>query len=129
MTAMAKTWKYRVVKRMRGMQGEYFDYPTAATFETEAEARRYAEEFARAQGAARVYGARLEVRTRKGGWMGHPGDTLVIYKSDDYLTDTTVALMTTAPEGGAPECQPPVHYVGTDEDGNRVTADDVGVQS
>jgi hypothetical protein len=33
-----------------------------------------------------VYGARIDVRTRKGGWKGHPGDTLVTYKSDDYMT-------------------------------------------
>jgi hypothetical protein len=86
---MAKLWKYRVVKRMCGMQGAYFDYQTAATFETEAEARRYAEGFARGQGAARVHGARIDVRTRKGGRAGHLGDTLVTYKSDDYMTKSS----------------------------------------
>lgn len=40
-----RNWKYRVVRRARGMQGQWFDYPTAATFETETEARVYAETF------------------------------------------------------------------------------------
>jgi hypothetical protein len=49
------------------MDGKYFDFPTAATFETEGDALAYAESFAREQGEARIYGARIVVRTRKGG--------------------------------------------------------------
>lgn len=83
-------WTHRVVKRMRGMQGEYFDFPTARTFSgasAEADARAYAECFAREQGHARVYGARIEVRTRKGGWTGHRGATVATYRSEDYLAE------------------------------------------
>ncbi len=78
-------WRFRVVKRMRGAQGGYFDFPTAGTFASESEAREYAEAFAREQGAARVYGARIEVRTRKGGRSGHLGNTLSTYRSEDYM--------------------------------------------
>jgi hypothetical protein len=80
-----RQWTHRVVKRMRGMQGDYFDYPTAATFTSEAEAREYAEQFARAQGSGGVIGARIDVRTRWGGWPGHRGDTVATYRSEDYL--------------------------------------------
>lgn len=86
---MSARWTHRVVKRMRGMQGEYFDFPTAATFEGDAPARAYAESFAREQGADRVYGARIEVRTSSGGWRGHRGSTVATYRSDDYITRST----------------------------------------
>lgn len=78
-------WTHRVVKRLRGMQGEYFDFPTARTFSgpsAEADARAYAESFAREQRAASVHGAIIEVRTRKGGWPGHRGHTIAAYKAD-----------------------------------------------
>lgn len=77
---MSRSWKFRVVKRMRGMQGQEFDFPTAATFATEAEARAYAERFARAQAASGVR-SRIDVRTRAGGWRGHRGDTVATYIS------------------------------------------------
>jgi hypothetical protein len=57
-------WNYRVVKRARGLQGRWFDFPTAATFATEQDAREYAERFARGQ--AGVLGAAIDVRSRKG---------------------------------------------------------------
>jgi hypothetical protein len=80
-----KAWKYRVVKRMRGgAQGEYFDFPTAATFVSEADARAYAETFARESCAAGVYTAEIVVRTRAGGWPGHRGVTVATYKAGDY---------------------------------------------
>lgn len=80
-------WQYKVVKQMRGMHGEWFDFPTAATFDDESDARVYAEQFAREQGAAGVSGARIDVRSRKkrlneAGWLTHH---VVTYKSDDYL--------------------------------------------
>lgn len=74
-----------MVKRMRGMQGEYFDFPTAQTFSgpsAEQDARAYAERFAREQGAGRVYGARITVRTRAG------NTTIAVYRSDDYLPES-----------------------------------------
>lgn len=83
------SWTHRVVKRMRGTQGEYFYLPTAETFDGEASAREYAERFAREQGEARVYGARMEVRARAGGWRGHRGAAVATYRSDDYITRST----------------------------------------
>lgn len=59
-----RRWHYRVVKRARGMQGRWFDFPTAATFVDEAEAREYAAAFAREQ--AGVGGAEIDVRARRG---------------------------------------------------------------
>jgi hypothetical protein len=66
---------------MRGMQGEYFDFRTAATFDDEASARAYAERFAREQGRGRVYGARIDVRSRRG------NRTVATYRSEDYQHD------------------------------------------
>ena len=62
--AMKQTWTHKVVKVARGMQGQWFDFPTAATFSSESEAIEYAERFAREQ--AGVGGAKITVRTRKG---------------------------------------------------------------
>ncbi len=84
-TIDGRSWTHRVVKRMRGMNGAWFDFPTAATFGAEADARAYAEDFAREQGEAGVYGARICVRTRR-------GDTAVAtYRSDDYITERLAA--------------------------------------
>jgi hypothetical protein len=58
----SKNWAFKVVKSARGNRGEYFDFPTAATFDSETEAREYARDFATEQ--ARVGGARFDVRTR-----------------------------------------------------------------
>lgn len=58
-------WQYKVVKQMRGDRGEWFDFPTAATFATEQEARDYAAAFASEQRAAGVTTARIDVRSRK----------------------------------------------------------------
>lgn len=79
-----KTWKFRVVKSMRGMQGTWVDFPTAATFVAEADARTYAEEFARVQGQAGVRDARISVLAR--GKNDGYGDTRVVavYASDAY---------------------------------------------
>lgn len=73
----SKNWTHKVVKSMRGMNGEYFDFPTADTFDSEAEAREYAEDFAREQGASRVAGAKIHVRTRGGRWVA-------TYRTSDY---------------------------------------------
>lgn len=80
---MSRAWTHRVVKSMRGMQGDYFDFSTAATFDDEEEARVYAERFAREQGASRVYGARISVRERRG------DKSVVTYRSEDYLAQST----------------------------------------
>lgn len=75
-------WTHKVVKSMRGMQGQWFDFPTAATFAVVDDACVYAQDFAREQGAAGVLGARIEVRSRRG---PHGGDVVSVYRSDDYL--------------------------------------------
>ena len=80
MATKNSSWTHKVVKRMRGSDGQYFDFPTAGTFRSEEAAREYAERFAREQGAGRVYGARIVVRSRRG------NETVAVYKSDDYMT-------------------------------------------
>lgn len=60
-----RQWTHKVVKRMRGGDGEWFDFPTAATFSSEPEARAYAAQFAAEQRAAGVTTARIEVRSRR----------------------------------------------------------------
>lgn len=57
-------WTHKVVKMQRGMRGEWFGHPAAATFASESEARAYAEEFAAEQRAAGVAGTRITVQTR-----------------------------------------------------------------
>lgn len=57
-------WKFKVVKKQRGMQGQWFAYPAAMTTESESEAREYAEQFAAEQRAAGVLGTRIVVETR-----------------------------------------------------------------
>ncbi len=57
-------WTHKVVKTQRGHQGEWFRYPAAATFSSEAKARAYAEDFAKEQQG--VGGTRILVVTRKG---------------------------------------------------------------
>lgn len=59
-----RKWTHKVVKIARGMQGEWFDFPTAATFDSQAAAEKYAKEFADEQRG--VVGARITVRTRGG---------------------------------------------------------------
>lgn len=61
----AQTWKYRVVKSQRGLDGKWFTCPAAATFKTELEAREYAEQFAVRQRAAGVVGAMISVLSRR----------------------------------------------------------------
>ena len=63
---MTKTWTHKVVKKQRGMQGEWFAYPAAVTFSAESEARQYAQAFAASQSAAGVVGTRITVQTRGG---------------------------------------------------------------
>jgi len=58
-----KDWTHKVVKKQRGMHGEWFDHATAFTG-TESECREYAERFARNQ--AGVPGTVICVRTRGG---------------------------------------------------------------
>lgn len=60
-----RQWTHKVVKRMRGGDGEWFDFPTAATFTSESKARAYAAQFAAEQRAAGVTTARIEVRSRR----------------------------------------------------------------
>lgn len=64
MTTKTK-WAFKVVKAQRGMQGQWFRYRAAATFETQAEAEKYAREFAEDQRG--VAGTRILVVARKGG--------------------------------------------------------------
>lgn len=74
-----RRWTHRVFKRMHGGDGEYFDFRTAATFPDEQSACQYAEKFAREQGAARVYGARIVVCRRQG------NEIRAVYRSDDFI--------------------------------------------
>ena len=59
-----KNWTHKVVKKQRGMQGEWFAYPAAMTG-TEAECRKYAEQFAASQRVAGVVGTKIVVESRK----------------------------------------------------------------
>ena len=59
-----RTWAFRVIKSQRGMRGEWFRYPTAATFSTQTEAEEYAARFAESQRG--VAGTRILVVARKG---------------------------------------------------------------
>ena len=63
-TATKKAWAYKVGKTQRGMQGEWFRYPAAATFATQAEGEQYARDFAEQQRG--VAGTKILVVTRKG---------------------------------------------------------------
>lgn len=58
-------WKYRVVKRQRGMEGEWFDYPGRG-FVCMEEAQKYAADFAAEQEASGVVGTYIAVLTRSG---------------------------------------------------------------
>jgi len=60
---MARNWNYKVVKSQRGMDGRWFSYPAAATFETEAKAREYAAQFAAQQRG--IGGTRINVLSRR----------------------------------------------------------------
>jgi len=64
---MNRQWTHKVVKVMRGNDGSFFDYPTAATFGDAAAAQSYAEAFSLEQTIAGVTSGRVEVRARKGG--------------------------------------------------------------
>lgn len=80
---MTRQWTHRVVKRARGMQGEWFDFPTAATFSSFSEADAYARTFHAEQRG--VGGADIQVRARSGGYPGHRGATVASYRTDrDY---------------------------------------------
>ena len=59
-----KGWTHKVVKTQRGMKGEWFRYPAAATFPSQAEAEEYAREFAEDQRG--VAGTRILVVARRG---------------------------------------------------------------
>lgn len=59
-----KNWTHKVVKKQRGMQGEWFAYPAAMTTDSEQSAKEYAEQFAAEQRAAGVVGTRIVVETR-----------------------------------------------------------------
>ncbi len=59
---MAK-WTFKVVKKQRGMQGQWFAYPAAKTG-TETECREYAAHFAEQQKG--IGGTRIVVLTRGG---------------------------------------------------------------
>ena len=65
-TTKKATWTHKVVKIARGMDGQWFDYPTTATFANETDAVNYAESWAREQGGAGVVGTKITVRSRKG---------------------------------------------------------------
>ena len=59
------SWTHKVVKKQRGMQGQWFAYRAAMTG-TEADCRAYAASFAAEQRAAGVVGTRIVVLTRGG---------------------------------------------------------------
>lgn len=59
-----RNWKFKVVKKQLGNQGQWFAYPAAMTTASEDEARKYAEEFAAEQRAAGVTGTKIVVETR-----------------------------------------------------------------
>src|SRR5690606_31200438 len=73
-----RQWLFKVAKRMRGMDGDWFDFPTAATFATEDDARAYAERFAMEQGQGGAGDARIDVRSRRG------SRTVATYYALDY---------------------------------------------
>jgi hypothetical protein len=77
---MGRSWTHRVVKRARGMQGEYFDFVPAATFDSLREAEQYAEEFAREQ--AGVGGVIIDIRLRSGGTRERPGKIIRSIRAD-----------------------------------------------
>lgn len=79
------SWAYKVVKQMRGADGRFFDFQTAATFETREQACEYAEEFARDQATAGVTGALIVVRGRRRDADG------AVYRSDDYRIPSKLA--------------------------------------
>ena len=64
---MPRTWTHKVVKKSRGMQGEWFSHRAALTG-TLAECERYAEQFRDEQVAVlgRTDGHRIVVVARKG---------------------------------------------------------------
>lgn len=59
-----KSWTYKVVKTQRGLGGQWFCYPAAATFTSQSEAEAYARGFAAQQ--LGVAGTRILVIARKG---------------------------------------------------------------
>lgn len=72
-------WNYRVVKAQRGGDGKWFRYPAAKTFSNDADARKYAQEFAREQ--AGVAGTKILVLSRKN-FRGPFGKTNVVASID-----------------------------------------------
>lgn len=72
-------WTHKVVKRAKGSDGRLFDYPTAGTFASEADARSYAVQFAIEQGAAGVAGAEYTVRRRGGRCSTGVGEIVATY--------------------------------------------------
>lgn len=71
-------WTHKVVKKARGNDGKFFDFPTAGTFKSFEAACEYAETFAREQGAAHVSAVKICVRPRRGDGEGK------VYSTDDY---------------------------------------------
>lgn len=59
-----KNWTHKVVKKQRGMRGQWFAYPAAMTTDSEQAAKEYAAQFADAQRSAGVVGTRIVVETR-----------------------------------------------------------------
>lgn len=74
---MTKQWTHKVVKRMFGLNGKKFDFPTARTFTSEEEARDYARNFAEEQ--AGVAGAEYTVRSRSGSCSTGRGALVAVY--------------------------------------------------
>lgn len=62
---MAANWKFSVRKESRGMQGQWFASPAAATFVLEASAHDFAAEWQRELKEAGIGGHRIVVRARK----------------------------------------------------------------
>ena len=77
---MSTNWQYRVVKRMHGGDGKWFDYPSAATFRTEQAAREYAEHFCAEQREAGLSNAAYDVRSRRGTCVFGRGAIVTTYR-------------------------------------------------
>lgn len=60
-----RAWTHKVVRRARGAQGEWFDYPAAAAFTSLEAAQAYAERWSRELTAQRS-GHTIDVRARGG---------------------------------------------------------------
>jgi hypothetical protein len=64
-TIATKTWNFKVVKKMRGTDGKWFDFPASGTFADFDQADEYASSFCSEQQASGVTNARFAVLPRR----------------------------------------------------------------